>query len=360
MFGPSYNSNKLKVQLKLAVSRIQILKNKKANIVRDEKRNVADLLRNKNEESARIRVETIVRDEYLIECFQIIEVLCELLHARINLINATTEMPLEMKESIFTLVYSSQRVQIPELEQIKNQLKAKYGKGLENEANCHCSTHVNPKIVHKLSYATPDPSIIFQTLSEIAEKFNVDWCGADYPLPPPQLIMQQPIIVQQPLPPQVLQQSPQIIHHQQPQIIQPPPQIIHQQQQSQMPSFPIMSPPQQPTFSQIQHQQQIQQQYQQQHHQQQQQQQSPQFPSAPPSFYSNSSNNNSGNQTPQFPTIPTNNINGYGNDNFNSNNNNNNNNNNIPPPYQPPSDTGYPDYDELTARFEALKRSNDF
>ncbi|KAM9987990.1 hypothetical protein ACTFIZ_003362 [Dictyostelium cf. discoideum] len=100
-FGPSYDSYKLKVQLKLAVSRIQILKNKKANIVRDEKRNVAELLRKKNEESARIRVETIIRDEYLIECFQIIEVLCELLHARINLINATTEYTLTNSELIW-------------------------------------------------------------------------------------------------------------------------------------------------------------------------------------------------------------------------------------------------------------------
>ncbi|EGC32985.1 hypothetical protein DICPUDRAFT_88963 [Dictyostelium purpureum] len=371
-FGPSYEPNKLKVQLKLAVSRLQILKNKKANIVRDEKRNVAELLKSNNEESARIRVETIVRDDNLIECYQIIEILCELLHTRIQLISCSDQIPIEIKEAIFTLVYASQRIQIPELENIKIQLKAKYGKNLEHEVNCQCGTHVNPKIVQKLSYATPDPAIIFQYLNDIASHYKLDYCcQAPIIIPSPQtqfiiaspdqaMMMQPQPIIPQPITQNFPQQS------QQPLPLQPMQNFPQQSQQPLpqqpgMPSFPVMVIPQQPTVTQIQQQQQIQKQY---------QQPPPQYqPSAPPSTFNVS----------QFPSIPTHNDNNNNNNNnfnnsgdnfpsFPNNNFNNNSNNNFggfpsPPPYQPSSnggDTNYPDYDELTARFEALKKSNGF
>eukprot|EP01132_Coremiostelium_polycephalum_P012288 gene12288-15024_t len=235
-FGPHFDGNKLKVQLKLAVSRIQILRNKKSNLVRDEKRHIAELLRNKNEESARIRIETVIRDENLIECYNIVEVLCELLFNRVGLIIGCDEMPLEIKESIFTLIYTSQRIQIPELELIKKQLIAKYGRSLENDVNCHCHTHVNPKIIMKLGFATPEPFIVFQYLNDIACEFKVDWVAdigpIGYAQPPvlptplytvPQSAQMQPQMPQ-PMPPQMPPQMPQPIP---PQMQQPmPPQIF--------------------------------------------------------------------------------------------------------------------------------------
>lgn len=54
MFG--FNVNKLKPNLKMAVHRINIVKNKKANAAVAQRREVANLLADGKEEKARIRV----------------------------------------------------------------------------------------------------------------------------------------------------------------------------------------------------------------------------------------------------------------------------------------------------------------
>lgn len=54
MFG--FNVNKLKPNLKMAVHRIGIVKNKKANVALAQRREVARLLSDGKEEKARIRV----------------------------------------------------------------------------------------------------------------------------------------------------------------------------------------------------------------------------------------------------------------------------------------------------------------
>ncbi|EFA75225.1 IST1-like protein [Heterostelium album PN500] len=356
LFGPHFDPNQLKVQLKLAVSRIQILRNKKANLVRDEKRHIAELLRNRSEDAARIRVETVIRDEALIECYSIIEVLCEMLFARLQLIACSHDMPPEIKEAIYTLIYAAQRVQIPELELIKKQLLAKYGKGLEHEVNCNCQVHVNPKIVHKLSYATPEPFLVFQYLNDIACQFKVDW-SVEPILPPqqPAMIMpQQPMFVAAPtsasvLPipmPQPGTAPPQM---QQPMMFQqPPPQMQHQQQPPMMkspPPFPTIVAPQHYTPP-SQHQQQMQQPP---HYTPTPQQQ---FPQPPPPAYTPSPTMPSVSSPPQFPSAPSQQPNNnFNNSKFSSPS--------PPPAYTPnANDSAFPDFDELTARFEALKRQN--
>ncbi|GAM23623.1 hypothetical protein SAMD00019534_067980 [Acytostelium subglobosum LB1] len=174
-FGPHYDQHQLKVQLKLAVSRIQIVKNKKATLVRDERKHIAELLRNRSEENARLRVEMVIKDESSIECFNIIEVLCELMFARILLIDLQTEMPTELKGSIYSLVYASQRIQMPELALIKKQLMGKYGRQLEYDVNSqHGQCFVNPKIIQQLSSYIPEPLLMLHYLNDIAMEYNVD------------------------------------------------------------------------------------------------------------------------------------------------------------------------------------------
>jgi vacuolar protein sorting-associated protein IST1 len=51
-----FNTNKLKVNLKLAINRIKMLAAKKSSIRENQRREIADLLRSKKTESARIKV----------------------------------------------------------------------------------------------------------------------------------------------------------------------------------------------------------------------------------------------------------------------------------------------------------------
>ena len=77
LFG-GFSASKIKPQLKMAAQRITLTINKKTNSIKKQKREVAELLAKNKEEKARIRVEHIIREDFTIEAYEIIELLCEL------------------------------------------------------------------------------------------------------------------------------------------------------------------------------------------------------------------------------------------------------------------------------------------
>lgn len=58
-----FDANKTKVNLKMLTNRFQLLTQKKANLAKQQKRQVAMLLRDDKEQNARILVEHIIREE---------------------------------------------------------------------------------------------------------------------------------------------------------------------------------------------------------------------------------------------------------------------------------------------------------
>jgi len=96
-----YNENKLKPYLKMAVQRIKLTCSKKASVQKNEKREVAEMLRLDKEEKARIRVEKIIREDFLLEAYEIVELLCELIHERIRYMSAQKECPPDLEEGEF-------------------------------------------------------------------------------------------------------------------------------------------------------------------------------------------------------------------------------------------------------------------
>jgi vacuolar protein sorting-associated protein IST1 len=52
----TYNPNRLKVQLKLAVNRLKLMQQKKNSINKQQRKEIANLLENSKMESAKIRV----------------------------------------------------------------------------------------------------------------------------------------------------------------------------------------------------------------------------------------------------------------------------------------------------------------
>lgn len=71
--------NKIKVQLKLSISRLRMVQQKDTAVAKQSRRSMAQLLEQGKEESARIRVENIIRSDMNTELLEIIELYCELL-----------------------------------------------------------------------------------------------------------------------------------------------------------------------------------------------------------------------------------------------------------------------------------------
>jgi len=177
MFDWGFNANKLKPQLKMAVHRFQMASNKKTALLKQNMREVAVLLAEDppKEEKARIRAEALIRDDYMVEAYDILSLNCELLSERIKLIEHSKECPPDLVSTIATLIYAAPRVDIPELVTIRKQFRAKYGKKFEEDAMNNVGGVLNERVVTKLSVQPPAAFLVQTYLEQICDKFEVDW-----------------------------------------------------------------------------------------------------------------------------------------------------------------------------------------
>ena len=174
-FGPSFNGQKCKAQLKMASIRIAQQTNKKTQLIKGLKREIAQLLADNKEEKARIRTEHIIREDFVMEAYETISLLCELLHERMPLIQSLKLCPPDLQESVVTVIYAAARTEIPELMKVRKMFKAKYGDKFVERALMNENRIVNDRIVNKLGINPPNSFLVLQYMKEIAKAHNVEW-----------------------------------------------------------------------------------------------------------------------------------------------------------------------------------------
>lgn len=161
----------------MAVHRFQMASNKKSALLKQSMREVAVLLAEDppKEEKARIKAEALIRDDYMIEAYDILSLNCELLSERLKLISFSKQCPPDLVSSVATLIYAAPRVDIPELQIIRKQFRAKYGKKFEEDALNNVGGVLNERVVTKLSVQPPAAYLVQTYLEQICDKYEVDW-----------------------------------------------------------------------------------------------------------------------------------------------------------------------------------------
>ncbi|RCH79630.1 Vacuolar protein sorting-associated protein ist1 [Rhizopus stolonifer] len=81
-----FNATRLKVQLKLSINRLKMLQAKKTSLNQQQRKDIATLIEKGKIESARVRVEHVIRDDLMIEAMESLELYCDLLLARFGLL----------------------------------------------------------------------------------------------------------------------------------------------------------------------------------------------------------------------------------------------------------------------------------
>lgn len=130
-------------------------------------------------QSARIRVENIIRSDITTELHEILELYCELLLARSQLLDqptpshSTTPIPLDpaLEEAVRSIIYAAPRTEIKELHQVRAYLVEKFGKdvavaAMEGEG-------VAERVAKKLEAKTPSEELVDAYLGEIARFYGV-------------------------------------------------------------------------------------------------------------------------------------------------------------------------------------------
>ncbi|XP_004288917.1 PREDICTED: mucin-5AC [Fragaria vesca subsp. vesca] len=194
MLHRSFKPAKCKTALKLAVSRIKLLKNKKDAQVKQIKRELAQLMESGQYRTARIRVEHVVREEKLRAAYELVEIYCELIAARLPMVEAQKNCPIDLKEAVSSVIFASPRCSdVPELMDIRKHFTAKYGKEFVSAAvELRPDSGVSRMLIEKLSTKSPDGPTKMKILAAIAEEHNVKWDPEAYEEKPPEDLLNGP------------------------------------------------------------------------------------------------------------------------------------------------------------------------
>ncbi|KAJ4053550.1 Vacuolar protein sorting-associated protein ist1 [Fusarium oxysporum] len=178
---------KLKVQLKLTIARLRMVQQRDEQLGKTARRAMAQLLEAGKEDSARIRVENIIRSDITSELHEMLELYCELLLARAGLMEGHTVDP-GLEEAIQSLIYAAPKTEIKELATVRTLFAEKYGKDYVLAATENTDGKVSEKVVKKLSVTPPREELVVGYLEEIARAYGVDWPKREAVSPPPELL----------------------------------------------------------------------------------------------------------------------------------------------------------------------------
>ncbi|KAL6756823.1 regulator of Vps4 activity in the MVB pathway-domain-containing protein [Haematococcus lacustris] len=187
----NFNVFKAETKCKLGLARIKLQRNKRNLAIKQLRKEVAELLRTGKLDSARIRVEGVIRENLMMQACDTLELYLELVTVRSQQIAQTREVPSDLTEAISSIIYAAARVKdIQELGELKIMFAAKYGKEYVNEAGNDATCRhwqVNEKLVRCLLVEPPQPEDKLATLSDIAQEAGIEWdmaAAANDMLPP--------------------------------------------------------------------------------------------------------------------------------------------------------------------------------
>lgn len=143
-------------------------------VSKQQRRAMAQLLESGKIESAKIRVENIIRSDITTELHEILELYCELLLARTGLLESPVCDP-GLEEAVKSLIYAAPRTDIKELQTVRALLVDKFGKEFALQAVENTDGKVAEKVLRKLAVTPPSTELVNGYLEEIARTYQVDW-----------------------------------------------------------------------------------------------------------------------------------------------------------------------------------------
>lgn len=139
---------------------------------------MAELLALGKEESARIRVENIVREDIYIELLEMLELYCELLLARIGLLEKK-ECDAGLEEAVKTIIYAAPHTDVKELSVIRDVLAHKFGPEFTQAAVTNEDGIIPEKILKRTAVEAPSEKLVSLYLKEIAKAYDVPFSDLD-------------------------------------------------------------------------------------------------------------------------------------------------------------------------------------
>lgn len=164
-----------KASLLSSAKRAQLGRNKVLVQQKKAENEIAEYLQKGREEKARIKAESLVHLQKMETAYDILETLTELLQTRLQYISESKECPPDLVTPIASCIYAAKRLQVPEFKTALRQFNAKFGVTFTRSHEDNESGQVATNLVEVLLITPPKEGEIYDVLTFIAEKHNIEW-----------------------------------------------------------------------------------------------------------------------------------------------------------------------------------------
>eukprot|EP00029_Vermamoeba_vermiformis_P007307 TRINITY_DN3125_c0_g1_i1.p1 TRINITY_DN3125_c0_g1~~TRINITY_DN3125_c0_g1_i1.p1 ORF type:complete len:405 (-),score=187.32 TRINITY_DN3125_c0_g1_i1:118-1332(-) len=172
---PPWNPQQAKIHLRLAESRIKLQKNKKENLAAQQKKEIAQLIADGKEETARVRTEALIMEERMIEALGQLVLIAELLLVRIDAIGMNEQVPPDLHEPVSSIIFAAPRVDVKELKLLSRNLSNKYGKEYSESAASNREQQVNARLAVQLALDRPKHSQLYKVMRAACDTYHIEW-----------------------------------------------------------------------------------------------------------------------------------------------------------------------------------------
>ena len=178
----------LKPALGLLSIRADVLRKKRLNLARQDKREASTLLQQGSDARAKALAERIIREDYALESLQAVQWAGEMLKSRMGLLAAAAEPKPEVAAFAAAIIHaadSGRFEELPELKRCRDLFAKRFSKAWLKRVAAEPAATIDESLLMMLtnSQAPPPSQLIDLYLIEIAKANGVAWSNAPTNLP---------------------------------------------------------------------------------------------------------------------------------------------------------------------------------
>lgn len=171
----NFTQSEFKTYVGLVDIKIGQIKNKKLKEISNKRKEIGNCLGKNQLDIAKLKMDNIINEENYIIALDILITLIEILKEKVVYLLSYDKCPEDVRSTLDTIIYCSNRIDIPELAKIREGISIKYGSIYVTNAINNQDKLVSLAIVDKLS-TKPNPNFLLLTrLKQLALEEKIDY-----------------------------------------------------------------------------------------------------------------------------------------------------------------------------------------
>ena len=165
--------SEIKTYIMIAQTKLNLFRNKKLDIIKKKKNEIANCLKENNLDVAKAKMDSLIREEDYITAYDILSPLLEILKERVTYIITSAECPPDLRAQLDSVIYASTRLEFEELYKLRDLIMRKYGSAYIQKAEQNVDRLVNINLVEKLKIKPASEAFLIIRLKQLCKEKKI-------------------------------------------------------------------------------------------------------------------------------------------------------------------------------------------